>query len=163
MLHRWLNTPHVLEWWDRPGPTPDQVRAKYLPRTAGPDDDVTPYIIRLGEAAIGYIQLYPVRAGMWPLPNTEPGIGIDVFIGDSRYVHRGLGPRILRRFLKDIVFRDQAVDKSFVDPSTRNRVAIRAFEKAGFRRVGTATDPDSGAAVDIMRITRKELEDGSAD
>src|SRR3989442_1232040 len=25
LLHRWLSAPHVLEWWDQPGPTPEEV------------------------------------------------------------------------------------------------------------------------------------------
>ena len=81
-----------------------------------------------------------------------------MFIGERRYLHRGLGPRILKHFLRRIVFHDQAVDACFIDPSPHNRIAIRAFEKAGFRRVGTAADPDTGAKVLLMRIGRREFE-----
>jgi RimJ/RimL family protein N-acetyltransferase len=157
LLHRWLNAPHVLEWWDRPGPTPDEVRAKYLPRVTGMHD-VTPYIICLGEIPLGYIQLYPIRHGTWGRHDPGSSAGLDLFIGDSRYLRRGLGPRILRQFLEEIVFRDEAVNACFIDPSPRNRIAIRAFEKAGFRSVGIGTDPDSGLEVHLMRITRHDFE-----
>ncbi|HLY24520.1 MAG TPA: GNAT family N-acetyltransferase [bacterium] len=156
LLHRWLNTAHVLEWWDRPGPTLGQVQAKYLPRVTGASD-VTSYVIYRGEVPIGYIQLYPVRTGAWGLHSIGAGEGLDLFIGEALYVHRGLGAGILRQFLTDVVFRDAAVNVCFVDPSPRNRGALRAYEKAGFRYLGTGTDPDSGMPVHLMEINRHDL------
>ena len=158
-LHRWLNAPHVLEWWGRPGPTPNEVRAKYRPRVTGPSD-VIPYIICQDEVPIGYIQRYSVEPGAWGLPDVRGGAGLDLFIGDARWLHRGLGPQILKQFLETIVFRDASIDACFIDPSPRNRVAIRAFEKAGFRHFGLGTDPDSGFDVRLMRITRRDFEIG---
>jgi RimJ/RimL family protein N-acetyltransferase len=166
LLHRWLNTPHVLEWWDRPGPTLDQVRAKYLPRLVRPAGGFAAYIIHSGERPVGYIQVYRVQDGTWKVPESElvrEGMGVDLFIGDPRYLYRGLGPRILRRFLTAIVFRNPGVHACFIDPSPRNRVAIRAFEKAGFRRVGNALAPKSVADVCLMRLTREELGQKDAD
>lgn len=157
LLHRWLNAPHVLEWWDRPGPTLDEVREKYLPRVTGPSD-VVPYIICRDEMPIGYIQLYPVQSGAWGLADVHGGAGLDLFIGDVRCLHGGLGPRILRQFLKEIAFRDESTDECFIDPSPRNRIAIRVFEKAGFRYVAAAIDPDTGVEVRLMRITRSDFE-----
>jgi len=160
LLHRWLNAPHVLEWWDRPGPAPDEVREKYLPRVIEPSD-ATPYIICREGLPIGYIQLYSVEPGAWGLPDVRPGVGVDLFIGDARYLHRGLGPEILRQFVREIVFRDETVTTCYIDPSPRNRIAIRAFEKAGFRYVGTGADPDRHLEVHLMLITRANIEKGS--
>jgi RimJ/RimL family protein N-acetyltransferase len=153
LLQRWLNTPHVLEWWDRPGPTLDEVRAKYLPRVTG-QSDAMPYVICVDDVPIGYIQSYPVRAGAWGLPEVRAGAGLDLFIGDVHCLHRGLGPQILRQFVEEIVFRDKTVTACYIDPVPQNHSAIRAFEKAGFAYVGAATDPDSGLAVHLMQITR---------
>jgi RimJ/RimL family protein N-acetyltransferase len=158
LLHRWLNAPHVLEWWDRP-PAQDEVRAKYLPRIAG-SSDVTPYVILLEDAPLGYIQVYPVAPGAWGLRGVAAGAGVDLLIGEAEYLHRGLGPRTLRAFLGEVVFRDTAVSVCYIDPSTRNRAAIRAFEKAGFRYVADVTDPNTGLPLHLMRITREESPQG---
>lgn len=136
--------------------TLDAVRAKYLPRIAGAKD-ATPYVICHGAAPIGYIQTYAVRPSAWDLGGVEGGAGLDLFIGEAPLLHRGLGPEILRRFIGEIVFRDPAVRACFIDPSTRNRVAIRAFEKAGFRYFGDAVDPETGKPVRIMRLAREEF------
>ena len=97
----------------------------------------------------------------WDRPDVRRGAGVDLFIGDVRSLHRGLGPWILRQFLKDIVFRYPSIAECFIDPSPRNHSAIRAFEKAGFRAVGAAADPDSGLQVHLMRITRRDFERGA--
>jgi len=155
LLHQWLNTPHVLEWWDRPAP--DAVRAKYLPRVTGPSDAV-PYIICRDEIPIGYIQLYRVEAGAWRLPDVRGGAGLDLFIGDTRYLHRGFGAEILRQFIREVAFQDETMTMCFIDPSPRNHIAIRAFEKAGFRRLTAGVDPDTGQAVQVMQLARDAFE-----
>jgi RimJ/RimL family protein N-acetyltransferase len=153
VLHRWLNAPHVLEWWDRPGPVLDDVREKYLPRVAGASD-ATPYLIYRDGVQIGYIQLYSVEAGAWGLPDVRAGVGIDLFIGDTKYLHRGLGSAILRQFVREVAFRDAPVAACYVDPVPRNHSAIRAFEKAGFSDVAAGTDPVTGREVRIMAVKR---------
>lgn len=136
--------------------TLDAVRAKYLPRVAGAED-ATPFVICHDGAPIGYIQTYAVGPGAWGLSGVEAGTGLDLFIGEAPLLHRGLGPKALRQFIGEIVFRDPGVRACFIDPSTRNRVAIRAFEKAGFRYLGDAADPETGKPARIMRLTREEF------
>ncbi len=141
LLDRWLSTPHVRTWWDRPGPTLDDIHAEYLPRLRG-DADAVPYLILSADFPIGYIQRYPVRDEAWGLRPSTPAVGLDLFIGEPGYLHRGLGPRILRQFLGEIVFSDETIVECFIDPIARNRAAIRAFEKAGFRHIATVRRAD---------------------
>ena len=152
VLHDWLHTPHVQMWWDTPA-TLEEMRAEYLPRIQD-EHPATPFVILCDDAAIGYIQTYPVRAGEWGDLAPPGAIGLDLFIGDPAYVHRGLGPRILTRFLNEIAFARSDAARCFVDPPAHNRVAIRAFEKAGFRYVGTVHEVGTAAPVYLMCIDR---------
>jgi RimJ/RimL family protein N-acetyltransferase len=95
---------------------------------------------------IGYIQEYPA---------SDNSAGIDLFIGEIAFLHRGLGASIIRQFLNDIVFADQAVESCVIDPSVLNRGAIRAYEKAGFRFLKTETSPGEAEAHHMMRIGRE--------
>jgi RimJ/RimL family protein N-acetyltransferase len=147
LMHRWLNTPHVAEWWDDESLTLDEIIAKYSPRIDG-REDVRCFVIVLGDAAIGYIQEYPA---------SENSAGIDLFIGEIRFHHRGLGASIIRQFLNDIVFSDPAVESCIIDPSVTNRGAIRAYEKAGFRFFKTEMNPGEAEAHHMMRIGREEF------
>jgi aminoglycoside 6'-N-acetyltransferase len=146
----------VVEWWEGPGCALDDVRRHYLPLIAG-SNDATPYLICCDGAPIGYIQSYAVRPGAWGLSDVEGGIGLDLFIGEPRYLHRGLGSDILRQFA-GMAFRDTSILACFIDPSPRNRIAVRAFEKAGFRYVADAADPENGQRLRIMRLLRGEFE-----
>jgi RimJ/RimL family protein N-acetyltransferase len=104
---------------------------------------------------VGYIQVFRVQA----IPHyraaydlEEEAAGIDLYIGDTGYLHRGLGLAVLRRFLAEIVFRGPAVVGCVIGPEPENLAAMRAYEKAGFRHLKTVTLPDSGERHYLMRL-----------
>lgn len=105
LMHRWLNTPHVVKWYYVRGverPSLEWVRERYLPRIQG-EDPTRAFVTVLDGRPIGYIQAYfidnhPEYAAAVRVP---PGtVGIDMFIGEEDAVHRGLGTRIVGRFLE---------------------------------------------------------------
>jgi len=146
LMHRWLNTPHVAEWWPDEALALDEIVAKYAPRIDGLED-VRCFVITHGEIPIGYIQQYPVD---------ERSAGIDLFIGEVEFHRRGLGASIIRKFLGDVVFADDAIERCVIDPTVSNRGAIRAYEKAGFRYFETAAGAPE--PLHMMRILRAEFE-----
>jgi aminoglycoside 6'-N-acetyltransferase len=78
-----------------------------------------------------------------------PGVaGVDILIGDEDQVGRGLGPKILAQFVRDVVTAD-AVVATVEEP---NRRSWRAFEKAGFRRVRDVEE--EGLPHRLMRLDR---------
>lgn len=158
LMHRWRNTPHVVEWWPE-ALSLDQIVAKYSPRIDG-KEDVRCFVIVHRDTPIGYIQEYAVEANSEYAQHIAPaerGAGIDLFIGEIEFVHRGLGAQVIRQFLKDIVFADAGVESCIIDPSISNRVAIRAYEKAGFRFLKTITNPREPEPQHLMRISRVEF------
>jgi RimJ/RimL family protein N-acetyltransferase len=154
LIHRWHNTPHVLQWWHEPL-TLHQVEAQYGPRVRG-EEPVHCYIILSGTVPIGMIQTY--RVGDDPdyarhLPVPADTAGIDLFIGREDYLHRGLGSHILRTFMEGVLF-PSGVTTVSIDPSVQNRIAIRAYEKAGFRHVVTTQLPGESEPTYLMTLTR---------
>jgi RimJ/RimL family protein N-acetyltransferase len=147
LMHRWLNTPHVVEWWADEAVGLDEISAKYSPRIDG-KEDVRCFVIVRDERPIGYIQEYPAE---------EKSVGIDLFIGEFEFVHRGLGASIIRQFLADVVFANPAVESCVIDPLVSNRGAIRAYEKAGFSHLETVKNPGKAEAQYSMRIGREQF------
>jgi RimJ/RimL family protein N-acetyltransferase len=154
LLHEWLNRAHVAEWWD------EQRDLEYVLQTFGADLEsplMRMFFVCLGGEPIGYIQEYRVLGAdpEWWTDETDPGArGIDQFLANAEQLGLGLGSRMVRQFVTGL-FADPEVTQVQTDPSPSNARAIRAYEKAGFRRVGEVVTPDGPAL--LMRITRAEL------
>jgi aminoglycoside 6'-N-acetyltransferase len=86
---------------------------------------------------IGYIQYYNKhdfpREHDYATELPTSCAAIDWYIGEPSFVGRGIGTRALKLFLDSYVFAN--FDSVFVDPDTANAPAIRAYEKAGFKRI----------------------------
>ena len=65
-----------------------------------------------------------------PVITTQPlaqavNAGIDLFIGEVQFHHRGLGAPIIRQFLNDIVFSDPAVESCIIGCAIQPRGSSR--------------------------------------
>ncbi len=125
-------------------PTLAVVEAKYRPLLAETSKSHN-YVVLLDGRPIGLIQTYLLRD--WPdyaaTIGIDDGAGIDLFIGDPDLVGRGLGPRVISAFARDVVFATGTVDICVAGPDERNRRSLRASEKAGFQAIRTVVDPST--------------------
>jgi aminoglycoside 6'-N-acetyltransferase len=160
---RWRNEPHVAEWWttdDDPTPTTlERVMADYGPRIER-EFGTTSCLIELDGGPIGYAQFY--RWGSHAEEVREMGLvlaedacGIDIFIGEFELAGRGIGSRavsLLTRFL----FEELGATQVAIVTALDNHRAQRAYEKAGFRKVGVVLDTDvrGGERVRSWLMTR---------
>jgi aminoglycoside 6'-N-acetyltransferase len=162
LMHKWLNTPHVSEWWSLDGnhhPSFDEVSQHFSPRIEG-KDPVDVYLIIYDEKPIGMIQScklddYPAEKANFGLD--QNCAGIDIFIGEEDYIHRGLGCSIIREFVKNVVFEKYDVDCCIVDPSVENEIAIKAYKKAGFKYLKTVWYEKDRQREHLLSINRDEL------
>ena len=154
LLHEWLNRAHVAEWWD------EQRDLEHVLRTFGVDLDspvIRMFLACVDAEPIGYIQVYRVMGAdpEWWTDETDPGArGIDQFLANAEQLGQGLGSSMVRQFVGRL-FADPEVTLVQTDPSPRNVRAIRAYEKAGFRRVAEVSTPDGPAL--LMRVQRAEF------
>jgi RimJ/RimL family protein N-acetyltransferase len=154
-LWEWMNRPHVATRWVGPI-TLERVQAKYRPRLGG--GPVRPYLARLADVPVGFIQSYWATQvpDEWP-EERDPGVmGIDQFLADPEKLNQGLGTEMVRQFVAHL-FEDPRVTRVQTDPSPDNSRAIRCYEKAGFRRQGLMTTRDG--PVLLMVITRTHRHD----
>ena len=158
-IHSWLGQGFVNRWYGGDAPSLEAVTQKYVPRIAG-HDPAQCFIILFDDAPIGLIQTY--RIDDFPdylelIGLDEDAAGLDIFIGERAFAQRGLGPQILRAFLKDVVFERLQVESCVAGPHPQNRVAIAAFRKAGFSQLKKVVDIETGQAECIMRIAGSDL------
>jgi aminoglycoside 6'-N-acetyltransferase len=161
-MARWLNAPHVREWWDPDDPpaTAARVRAHYGPRAAG-GAATTACVIEVGGRPVGYLQFYPWDA--YPEELAEMGIelepgayGLDILIGEPDMTGAGVGPRAVA-LLSEHVGRELGAPAVALTTAVGNARAIRAYEKAGFVRAGRVLDTDTrgGERVECHLMVRR--------
>jgi RimJ/RimL family protein N-acetyltransferase len=161
LMHRWLNAPHVRRWWYAEGTSYAEIEEHYLPATEG-REATKPFLILHRDEPIGYVQSYRISAEddetYASLVDVEDSAGVDLFIGEPQYLHRGLGLHLIRRFLSEQVFSDPRIAVCVIGPEPKNFAAIRANEKAGFRFFKTIQVPGEPEPEYLMRLSRGDVE-----
>src|SRR3954451_965242 len=138
LIRRWLETPHVSEWWHDP--------AEQFELVSGELDhpDMAQYIVASGGRKFAYLQCYNLsdwNTGFGPQPSGTRGL--DQFIGDAEMLDRGHGSAFIRRFTERLLA--QGTPRVVIDPDPANARAIRAYQKAGFEEDRIVETPDGPA------------------
>src|SRR6478672_8619393 len=128
-LFSWLNEPHVARGYAPAPSTFAEVVARYGPRTE-PGNVVRAFVVAIDGREAGYAQAYAVEdfADYAATLGTERGtFGVDLFLAAAAPPRRGLGPRVIRRFVDQVVFREHGAIACVADPTEANPAAVRAF------------------------------------
>ena len=105
------------------------------------------FIIRKNGKAIGQINYNSIdREAM----STE----IDIWMSDRKFTGKGYGPAAIR-LLCAYLYSEFGCREMMLAPSSRNQKAIRAYEKAGFRRTDRSLDPEKMDYPDVVVMIRE--------
>jgi len=145
LLHRWLNEPGIVRWWEGDDVSWDGVVRGY---SSGRDPDSTElYIASVEDRDLGWIQCYPTVEEpdeceqWWALGVNRTAAGIDYLVGEPADRGRGLGSAMIRAFVDDVVLGlHPAWTQAAAAPLEANVASWRALEKAGFRFAGSVED-----------------------
>jgi len=150
LLHKWLNDPEVMQWWDgRDHPaTFDRVEARFRRSVEGSDRESERYIVEVERdgvrQAIGMVQYTR------PQPRVR-NAQIDVLIGEPEFRDVGYGTDALRAVIKHL-FETQKVHRVWHTMQAGNARAHKAAEKIGFVKEGVLREHDQveGKYVDVV-------------
>ena len=128
LIRRWLWEPHVARWWGNPDEQIELISGD-LDHPA-----MDQFIVRRGARPFAYLQCYD--PGAWGNSSLGPHPagtrGIDQFIGEADMLYCGHGPAFIRFFANGVL--KSGTPRVVTDPDPSNTSAIRAYEKAGFRK-----------------------------
>jgi aminoglycoside 6'-N-acetyltransferase len=145
LVKRWLAAPHVSEWWHEP----DEQFGLITGDLSEPAMDQ--YIVVSDGRPFAYLQCYDIAAWNSGFGEQPQGArGIDQFIGEIDMLGRGHGSAFIRSFTDGLLA--AGTPRIVTDPDVDNLRAVRAYEKAGFRRQGMVDTPD-GPALLMVRDT----------
>ena len=161
-MRRWLLEPHVRRWWDDGvhDPYPDAELDHYRDAIRGLDRTYR-YVAWLGDRPIGMLQHYLIDDHSdyaRTLALGERAVGVDLFIGEADLIGRGHGPAMLRQFLRDVALPFHGTNVCVIGPTAGNKSAIRAYEKAGFKRLREVRVPGEPEPELLLRMTRSDLD-----
>lgn len=153
-LQSWFHEPELCRWvWcdqkNEPPVSLERVTEKYRPRITAPTD-VFPYFILKSGEPIGFIQYYIQNAA---------SAGLDMWIGIRSQRGSGIGTEALRQMTGLIHERHPEITELFIDPEPDNLPAVRCYEKAGFRTVGTIEDDGAECLLMKYYFAEGELSD----
>lgn len=146
LLHRWLNEPGVVRWWEGDDVSEEAVKRDYGSASTEPTEY---WIASVDGRDVGWIQCYAVAdyadedevQQWWALGVDRTAAGIDYLVGDPDDRGAGLGAALIRAFVSDVVF---ALHPDWTQvcasPQAANVASWRALSKAGFEFAGSFED-----------------------
>ncbi len=132
-LHRWLNDPAVLAFYDgrdTPG-TWERIREHYLSKTGYPEQGC---LVEWQHAPAGFLQVYPLEPGdaaRFGFPAAQKSVGMDMFLGETSLWGHGIGTQ-LTRVASDALLDHWGADRVVLDPRVANTRAVHVYQKSGF-------------------------------
>jgi aminoglycoside 6'-N-acetyltransferase len=123
-----LRTPEVARWWG------EQVEEDV--RETLDDADTTVWVVCEGERPIGMVQAWEETDPMYR------HAAIDISLHPDRH-GRGLGTETVRTVARWL-FDERGHHRVTIDPAAHNAIAIRCYERVGFRAVGVMREYERG-------------------
>jgi RimJ/RimL family protein N-acetyltransferase len=137
LMRRWLEMPHMQEWWGEP-----ETELGYVIDMIEGRDTTRPFIFCVDGQPVGYIQYWFIGDHQnvtwiadhpWLAELPPDAVGVDLSIGDPAKLSQGVGSAVLQEFAQRLA--GMGLRNIIIDPDPSNRRAVRAYEKAGFRAV----------------------------
>lgn len=137
LLYKWLTDEKVLEFYGGRDKkyTLETIKEHY---TELWKDEIIRVIIEYLGKPIGYGQIYKMYDELYEdyhYPKTNEIVyGMDQFIGEVEYWSKGIGTKYIKMIF-DFLKNERNANAVILDPHQNNLIAIKAYQKAGFRIV----------------------------
>ena len=131
----WQHAPHARRWFHAGRMDMAEAKRRYGPRIDG-EVPIRMWVVVIGGRDAGMMQDYRVGDNEdYAAKTGDPeAAAFDYLIGDPDLVGRGIGTRMVGRFLRErlrVAYPD--APRFLASPDHRNRASLRLLEKLGFR------------------------------
>lgn len=155
LIHAWLKTPHVAEWFYGQGL---ENTLRHLDAFLKGEAEMQYWLAFDKDRPFAFLITSEVKKPKDAIARwcKEEGdaITLDMLIGDLDYLGKGLSPLVIREFL---ISQFPRVAEVLIDPEASNSKAVHVYKKAGFEIVGEFIPSHSPHPHYMMRLSMKKL------
>jgi aminoglycoside 6'-N-acetyltransferase len=135
ILAAWLVEPHVRRFYQKTPVTLEEIAQEYGPSVRGEEPSIC-HLARIAGTPFAYLQCY--RNADYPewmdMIGVDGGISVDLYIGESTYLRKGLGRASLSLYLQQVAFPYYSGEtRAYIAHEQRNRAALCCSRAVGFR------------------------------
>lgn len=160
LIHKWANNPDVIPFWYGRKKTLKQIKDDWKPHYFS---DRNPYSGRCFAIEVEGKPIGTINYNKIDRENRK--VEIDIVIGEKENWSQGYSTDALKTFIT-YLFKGFCLNRIWLAPYAFNNRAIRAYEKAGFKKEGILRENVfiNGKFVDsvVMSVLRKEFREYDA-
>lgn len=133
LMYKWCSQEFIYEWFEQRKLSLDEIESKYKNKLLENQQHL--FFINYNDAKIGFVQIYKYddkKSGK--LIKYDSIFEYDIFIGESEYLSRGIGTKIIN-YVNNYIYENYLCDCIVLRPFDRNEIAISCYEKCGFEKV----------------------------
>lgn len=141
LMYKWCSQEFVYEWFEQRKLSLEEIENKYKNKLLANQQHL--FFINYNDTKIGFVQIYKYDDKKNDaLIKYNSIIEYDIFIGESEYLSRGIGTKIVN-YVNNYIYENYLCDCIVLRPFKRNKRAVKCYEKCGFERMYEYIDNDT--------------------
>ena len=145
IIREWIKNNTFVQKWYYKGKTPriSTLYKKIIERQK--IKNFCANIIQIDNKPIGYIQSYDIEGwGLWSkkVKIYDETVGLDYFIGDINYIHKGYGEKFILEYV-NLIKKSNKYKFVMISPDLFNIANIKCVKKCGFKLKKIVSFPKS--------------------
>ena len=150
LIYKWCFKKEVYEWFEQRILSYEEIVNKYKEKIKKQEV----FIIEYNNISIGLIQIYKYDGN---IDNYSNIYEYDLFIGEEKYLNKGIGKKIINQ-INEYIFFIKHADLIVLRPFKRNERAINCYKKCGFKILYDYKDSDTLGNPEIISVYVKDIE-----
>ena len=141
LMYKWCSQEFIYEWFEQRKLSYEEIENKYKNKLLANQQQL--FFINYNDNKIGFVQIYK-----YDDKKSESFIKYDniyeydIFIGESKYLSRGIGTQIVK-YVNNYIYEKYLCDCIVLRPFKRNERAVKCYEKCGFEIVDEYVGSDT--------------------
>jgi aminoglycoside 6'-N-acetyltransferase len=141
LLHKWCSNKFVYEWFEQRVLSYEEIVNKYRNKLLEGKQKL--FLINYNDNPIGLVQIYKYDDLIFDeLKEYNNIYEYDIFIGESDYLHKGIGTKVVD-FVNKYIYDNYSADCVVLRPFKRNINAISCYQKNNFHIINEYDGKDT--------------------